>query len=43
MPECCHYDKEYDKNSTLIEVRDGIRVETVCSVCGKLIEWYDDI
>jgi hypothetical protein len=40
--ECCHYDKSYDKNSTLIEVKDGIRHETVCSVCGELMEWWEE-
>jgi len=41
--ECCHYEKEYDKNSTLewIEGWDVTTVELTCMVCGEVIEICD--
>lgn len=39
--KCCHFDKKYNKKSTLIIIEDGIRRECVCSICGELIDWWE--
>ena len=45
MTKCNHYDKEYDKNSTLgwVEGWNVTTEELTCTVCGEVVAIRDKI